>query len=118
MATLAPSPVMQTFWDLAALDPGTRRKAASSLLGALQASQATWESVEEWEAKVATAYQTTETKLDALAHPDVLYSLKRLFRGISSSREGARLGFSLALTEVRFVGRVCPPRCRNKDNLD
>lgn len=31
---------------------------------------------------------------------DVRYSVKRLVRGLSSSRESSRLGFAVALTEV------------------
>lgn len=33
---------------------------------------------------------------------DVRYSIKRLVRGLTSSRESSRLGFAVALTEVRF----------------
>lgn len=32
---------------------------------------------------------------------DVVYSVKRLVRGLASSRESSRLGFAVALTEVR-----------------
>lgn len=32
---------------------------------------------------------------------DVVYSVKRLIRGLGSSRESSRLGFAVALTEVR-----------------
>lgn len=34
---------------------------------------------------------------------DLLYALKRLVKGLSSGRESARLGFSVALTEVSFL---------------
>ncbi|KAG5456631.1 MAG: hypothetical protein BJ554DRAFT_3577 [Olpidium bornovanus] len=39
-------------------------------------------------------------QLDRLCAPDVSYALKRLLRGLPSSRDGARQGFALALTEV------------------
>jgi len=34
---------------------------------------------------------------------DVVYCVKRLVRGLGSSRESSRLGFAVALTEVRFL---------------
>jgi hypothetical protein len=33
---------------------------------------------------------------------DVAYTVKRLVRGLASSRESSRLGFAVALTEVRY----------------
>lgn len=38
--------------------------------------------------------------LDALSAPDVVYSIRRLVRGLGSPRESSRLGFAVALTEV------------------
>lgn len=40
--------------------------------------------------------------LDVLNSPDVSYSIRRLIRGLASPRECSRLGFSVALTEVRI----------------
>lgn len=37
---------------------------------------------------------------------DVRYSIKRLVRGLTSSRESSRLGFAVALTEVRLSNPV------------
>lgn len=37
------------------------------------------------------------------------YSLKRLVKGLASSREGARQGFALALTEVAFPATFLTP---------
>jgi DNA polymerase phi len=34
---------------------------------------------------------------------DVVYTVKRLVRGLASSRESSRLGFAVALTEVRLL---------------
>ena len=39
--------------------------------------------------------------LDSMNAQDVSYSVRRLLRGLASSRESSRLGFSVALTEVR-----------------
>ena len=41
-------------------------------------------------------------KLDALNAADVSYSVRRLVRGLASPRESSRLGFAVALTEVRL----------------
>ena len=43
--------------------------------------------------------------LDVLNAADVSYSIRRLVRGLASPRESSRLGFAVALTEVRT------PRC-------
>jgi len=52
----------------------------------------------------AAARNAEAAKLDAaLARnnsPDVVYTVKRLIRGLASSRESSRLGFAVALTEV------------------
>jgi DNA polymerase phi len=49
-------------------------------------------------------------KLDAaLARnnaPDVVYCIKRLVRGLGSSREHSRLGFAVALTEVGSINDI------------
>jgi DNA polymerase phi len=39
--------------------------------------------------------------LDRQNSEDVRYSIRRLVRGLASSRESSRLGFAVALTEVR-----------------
>lgn len=39
--------------------------------------------------------------LDRQNSEDVRYSIRRLIRGLASSRESSRLGFAVALTEVR-----------------
>lgn len=37
---------------------------------------------------------------------DVVYSVKRLVRGLASSRESSRLGFAVALTEVSRISKL------------
>lgn len=44
--------------------------------------------------------------LDALNAQDVSYSMRRLIRGLASPRESSRLGFAVALTEVRALFSV------------
>ena len=47
------------------------------------------------------AGKALDKRLGAENAADVVYSVKRLIRGLASSRESSRLGFSVALTEVR-----------------
>jgi DNA polymerase phi len=52
------------------------------------------EAVDQEEAKAL------DKKLGRENAQDVVYSVKRLVRGLASSRESSRLGFAVALTEV------------------
>ena len=77
----ASNPFLQLFWQLAEDDDAVRASAQRDLLTSLADAQA---------AVVST---------DALA-PNVRYALKRLFRGLCSSRGRARAGFSSSLSAV------------------
>jgi hypothetical protein len=44
--------------------------------------------------------------LDTFNAQDVSYSIRRLIRGLASPRESSRLGFAVALTEVRLVAHT------------
>ena len=94
---------MQLFWDLAALKPELQVSAAQSLLHVLEAAQA----------RTLTHPSTTDALQEGGPHPltgavhrprdfsdELDYAVTRLVRGLASSRDGARKGFSLALTEV------------------
>ncbi|KAJ3004845.1 DNA-directed DNA polymerase [Thoreauomyces humboldtii] len=93
---VAASNVMALYWELASVDPLVRQKAADSLLRALHAFQL------QHQASHPSASSTTATEdnLDELCAKDVSYGLKRLLRGLPSSRDGARQGFAVALTEL------------------
>lgn len=91
-------PHLPLFGILASLDVAERNAAALTLIKSLAVLQNSHKcdidpSVED----------ITEEKLDQLCHPEVVYALKRLIRGLPSDREAARQGFSLALTEVHTV---------------
>jgi hypothetical protein len=87
---------LQLYWDLASYDASVRQSAAHSLIRTLADFQKTHEaSLSE------QGVADTEETLDALCASDVSYAVRRLLRGLPSSRQGARQGFSLALTEVR-----------------
>jgi DNA polymerase phi len=78
------------YWDLASTDVSKRNIAALALITTLQQFQNSYQSdpMEEMD------------ELKASLHPDVGYALKRLTRGLSSSRDNAREGFAVCLTEL------------------
>jgi hypothetical protein len=78
--------MMQLYWDLASLEPMERQTAAKQLIEALKAHIP-----EEKEGATVESLLTDESA----------YALKRLVRGLPSSRDAARQGFSLALSEVQ-----------------
>lgn len=47
-------------------------------------------------------YEISSHKLDNDNAADVSYAVRRLIRGLASPRESSRLGFAVALTEVRL----------------
>lgn len=77
-ATPAPTSFMDYFWDLASERDDRRLTAANSLISFLLKKQ--------------------DTCSNTLSN-DGEYTLKRLVKGLSSSREQARLGFSTCLTQ-------------------
>eukprot|EP01028_Stygiella_incarcerata_P012789 TRINITY_DN80460_c0_g1_i1.p1 TRINITY_DN80460_c0_g1~~TRINITY_DN80460_c0_g1_i1.p1 ORF type:complete len:1129 (-),score=394.60 TRINITY_DN80460_c0_g1_i1:82-3468(-) len=78
--------ILKIFWDLASAKSEVRVVAAAELVSALQAKKET-EALEP---------QDIESKEMSMME----YSVQRLVRGLSSSRRGAREGFSIALAEV------------------
>lgn len=88
---------LQLYWDLASFEPSVRQNAAHSLIKTLADFQKNHE-----ETLDTKDIADTEEKLDLLCASDVSYAVRRLLRGLPSSRQGARQGFSLALTEVNF----------------
>jgi DNA polymerase phi len=96
------STTLPLYWDLASLDPETRTTAARTLISTLASFQTAFE---ETGAKTDTT-ENDEDSLEVNCAPDVSYALKRLIRGLPSSREAARQGYSLALTEVSLVNRT------------
>lgn len=90
---------LQLYWDLASFEPSVRQNAAQSLIKTLADFQKNHEETLENKKDIAD----TEEKLDLLCASDVSYAVRRLLRGLPSSRQGARQGFSLALTEVYIL---------------
>ncbi|CDS09480.1 hypothetical protein LRAMOSA10840 [Lichtheimia ramosa] len=94
---------MQLYWDLASIDPTVRQNASQTLIRVLADFQKDHESSLE---SRSNDLADTEEELDALCAADVSYAIRRLIRGLPSSRQGARQGFSLALTELLAVTNV------------
>ena len=105
------------FWALASLDHEEREAAARGLVEELAAAQAQFEadesaeeeggagntSGEEEEAEETVAKGGTGTKQGPRLRgccPLLVYALRRLCRGLGSSRQGARQGFALALAAL------------------
>ncbi|KAI8647210.1 DNA polymerase phi-domain-containing protein [Parasitella parasitica] len=90
---------LQLYWDLASFDPSARKTAVLSLIKTLADFQKNHEETLDVKNDIAD----TEEKLDLLCASDVSYAVRRLLRGLPSSRQGARQGFSLALTELLAI---------------
>ena len=80
----ASNPFLQLFWQLAEEAPQQRQQAQESLLAALHAEQT----------------QGQLLPVTSSVAPNLLYAVKRLFRGLCSSRGRAREGFAAALAAV------------------
>lgn len=99
---------MQLYWDLASIDPTVRQNASQTLIRVLADFQKDHESSLESRSDDDDHHLAdTEEELDALCAADVSYAIRRLIRGLPSSRQGARQGFSLALTEVNSSSIIC-----------
>jgi DNA polymerase phi len=103
-ATQNSSSSLALYWELASLDSKTRINSAAKLIHLLKNFQSEFEKDDK---KKDLVIQSTED-LDNHCAPDMTYALKRLIRGLPSSRQGARQGFSVTLTEVIF----CEPQIK------
>jgi DNA polymerase phi len=93
--------VLACFWDLAAIESERRAEAASKLLDHLLKSQEQYINVAN-PAKASTG-ENASAALDfavGSCSPLVAYSIRRLHKGLTSGRKGARQGFALALTAI------------------
>lgn len=105
------STTLPLFWNLSSNSKKERIDASVKLIGALERFQAEFtpqESTSEDDEEGDEDAEEGKKKgdgLDVLNAADVSYSIRRLVRGLASPRESSRLGFAVALTEVRT------PRC-------
>ncbi|KAJ3352259.1 DNA-directed DNA polymerase, partial [Kappamyces sp. JEL0680] len=92
------------YWNLASIEEKVRTEAAFQLVSALQSLQ----NAHQQEAGLPTKVLADVEDIKAASATDVSYALKRLLRGLSSSRDGARQGFSVALTELLTLIPMLP----------
>ena len=94
---MAASVDLDLFWKLSSADESVRSNAAIVLVDALQTVQGKHSAHHPKSTKDG---DSAELNANGELCDDLVYSVKRLVRGLASSREGARHGFSLALTLV------------------
>ncbi|KAK1232279.1 DNA-directed DNA polymerase [Marasmius sp. AFHP31] len=86
------------FWHLSSSSRDERLDASVKLISALEQFQSQHEAPSQ--ASDDEEEITKADPLDTMNAQDVSYSVRRLLRGLASSRESSRLGFSVALTEL------------------
>ncbi|PVU90498.1 hypothetical protein BB561_004858 [Smittium simulii] len=98
------SSVLDYYWGLADLSSEKRLISAKQLISALSTFQKEFElkkvTPESQEKPAAPVEARTEDQLNLLCCEDLVYALKRLIKGLTSSRDAARQGFFVALVEL------------------
>ena len=116
----ASNPFLQLFWQLADENETKRHTAQDKLLSTLTSEQAQHTS--------SLASPPPAASSPNLLHPNLRYALKRLLRGLCSSRAAARVGFAACLTAVlqsfpvisstfllsTFTSQLTPPQSPSK----
>jgi DNA polymerase phi len=105
------STTLPLFWNLSSASKKERVGATVKLVSSLEHFQAQFvpnsgqnEAAEEdSDASDLEVDDDGRDALNTLNSQDVAYSLRRLCRGLASPRESSRLGFAVALTEVRII---------------
>lgn len=100
------STTLPLFWHLSSVSKKERIDASVKLVGALEQFQTQFTHWQQPAPGTSGSDEEDEEDsksdgLDLLNAQDVAYSIRRLIRGLASSRECSRLGFAVALTEVR-----------------
>lgn len=99
------STTLPLFWHLSSAKKKERIDASVKLVAALEHFQTQFVPKDSPETS-EDEEDGTEQKSDGLKHlnaQDVAYSIRRLIRGLASPRESSRIGFAVALTEVRTI---------------
>jgi DNA polymerase phi len=99
------STTLPLFWHLSSTSKQERINASVKLIGALEEFQSQFVPAES-PAPSSNEGDDEGSKpdvLDALNAQDVSYSIRRLVRGLASPRQCSRLGFAVALSEVRIL---------------
>lgn len=82
------------YWELASTNESTRQTAAKELVETLV--KIPFDAPQE----ALSSFNGSVQELETICSPDLIYALNRLVKGLASGRDCARLGFSLALTEL------------------
>ena len=116
----ASNPFLQLFWQLADENETKRQQAQATLLATLTTEQT------QHTASITSPPPAADSA--DLLHPNLRYALKRLLRGVCSSRAAARIGFASCLTAVlqsftaipsafllsTFTSQLTPPQSPSK----
>jgi len=94
------STTLELFWNLSSSKKKERLDATAKLVTTLHKFQSEFALAEASDGEGTSDSAQADT-LDTLNAQDVSYSIRRLIRGLASPRESSRLGFAVALTEVR-----------------
>ena len=99
------STTLELFWNLSSSKKKERLEATAKLVTTLHRFQSEFSPAEVSNGEEISDSAQADT-LDTLNAQDISYSIRRLLRGLASPRESSRLGFAVALTEVRPVLHV------------
>ena len=102
------STTLELFWNLSSSKKKERLDATAKLVSILHKFQTEFTPVEISDGEGTSDSDQADT-LDLLNAQDVSYSIRRLIRGLASPRESSRLGFAVALTEVRSIVHPSTP---------
>ena len=96
----ASNPLLQFFWKLADLNKSVRLEAVSGLVEHIKTSQAAFVAPTEISKTEKSLSLYDSGALASKCCSDLTYTVKRLIKGLGSSRDSSRLGFMLALLAV------------------
>ncbi len=117
-AAVSASTTLPLYWNLSSVKKADRLDASTKLISALQQFQVGFEqshparedskneSSSEGDENDSDEFERYSENLDQNNATDVAYAIRRLIRGLASARESSRLGFAVALTEVRTIPSV------------
>lgn len=102
--------ILSQFWDLASNQEETRLKAALQLLSLLREAQNKFEESQAIQGKENGDRDANDKKEEDIPYCEELnYCVKRLVKGLASSRKRARHGFATVLTEILSEFRCLTP---------
>ncbi|KAF2076339.1 hypothetical protein CYY_002345 [Polysphondylium violaceum] len=93
--------ILQCFYDITSMDVETRLKSITTLITTLKEIQDTFkpEHHKDITRYVSKVVEKTKVENEQFS-PELNYSLKRLVIGLASTRDSARMGFSISLSEI------------------